>query len=1145
MKPEDILDRQALEIFNRAMEMPNAEARRYFVEGACSGDRRLKARVEALLAHDVQVSSLNHPARELLLTEVVPDLAPSEKPGDRIGRYKLLQEIAEGGCGVVYMAEQEEPVHRRVALKVIKVGMDTKSVVARFEAERQALALMDHPNIAKVLDAGATETGRPYFVMELVRGIRITDFCNRNNLSTRERLDLFIQVCHAIQHAHQKGIIHRDIKPSNILVTINDPGSSGVPKVIDFGIAKATSQQRLTDKTLFTAFGQFIGTPAYMSPEQAEMTGLDIDTRSDVYALGVLLYELMTGKTPFDAKTLLEAGLDEMRRVIREQEPVRPSTRLTQELKATEVRKSESKPPTEEEAKSSLRLQQLKELIPILRGDLDWIVMKCLEKDRRRRYETADGLAKDIERHLSHEPVTARPPSAAYRAQKFVRRNKLTVTTGAAVAAALVLGVVVSIWQMHRAEANEQIAIAAQANEAKQRQAAEQAQRQAEADKLLARQNAYAADMNLAQQALAANDLGRARRLLDAHRPQPGEADLRGWEWRYLWQECQSDAMVELHKFPNSVYAAAFSADGNLLALAGLADRFVEVWDPKQGRRVAALQPASGQVVAFSPKGDFMAADGDDGKVNLYKAGTLNLVTEFSHGKGVADLRFSPDGDLLAIFSLGQGVAVRSLAGETNIWTFSAEQSGAHIGVVDFSPDNRCLAVGDAGGSLRAFSLETGEELFKIQAHGEGVSAVAWSPATNIIASGSAFHGGAVRLWDGSSGAAVGTLEGHTSWICRLVFSLDGQFLYSASADQTIRIWDVSEQRCLAVLRGNMDEVYGLALSPDGKTLASCSKDGVVALWDATPKPRDKGVASVGANYRWLAFAPNAPLLATVAADGVTLRNRRDLTAIRTLSALGTNIATIAYSCDGALLAVGYLDGKARVWAMPQERLIREISYGNSPVLVRFPSEGARILLNGELGAAEWDALSGEEVTSWGLDRKPPPSAITAGMRSGNGRFLCVGDFRGFLHWLDLRMPETLETGAGHKHIVSGLAWSPDDRLVCSVSEDGTLAIWQAFAYQPSTIFKAHMQGAHDVAFFPDGRRLVTTGSGREALKVWDLATQRELLSLPAEGSILQQLIVSPDGNCITAQDNQRRVYFWHAPSWEEIEPAEKTPLRQ
>ena len=354
-----------------------------------------------------------------------------EEISERIDRYKILQKIGEGGCGVVYMAEQTEPVRRRVALKVIKLGMDTKQVIARFEAERQALALMDHPNIAKVLDAGATATGRPYFVMELVKGIRITDYCDQNHLSTAERLGLFTQVCQAIQHAHQKGIIHRDIKPSNILVTLHD--GVPVPKVIDFGIAKAT-EQPLTEKTVFTAFGQFMGTPAYMSPEQAELSGLDIDTRSDIYALGVLLYELLTGKTPFDAKELLQAGLDEMRRRIREEEPMRPSTRLSTMVDAdlTEI--------------ASQRHSEPAKLTRFIRGDLDWIVMKCLEKDRTRRYETANGLAMDLRRHLNNEPVEACPPSAGYRFQKMVRRNKLTVVAVSAVAAALFLGLGLSTW---------------------------------------------------------------------------------------------------------------------------------------------------------------------------------------------------------------------------------------------------------------------------------------------------------------------------------------------------------------------------------------------------------------------------------------------------------------------------------------------------------------------------------------------------------------------------------------------------------------------------------------------------------------------------------------------------------------------------
>jgi tRNA A-37 threonylcarbamoyl transferase component Bud32/tetratricopeptide (TPR) repeat protein len=408
----------------------------------------------------------------------------TEQPGDKIGRYKLLQQIGEGGCGVVYMAEQEEPVHRRVALKVIKLGMDTKAVMARFEAERQALAMMDHPNIARVLDAGATETGRPFFVMELVRGVKITDYCDQNKLATAERLKLFIQVCQAIQHAHQKGIIHRDIKPSNILVTLHD--GVPIPKVIDFGIAKAT-QGRLTDQTLFTAFEQFIGTPAYMSPEQAEMSGLDIDTRSDIYALGVLLYELLTSRTPFDAKELLAAGLDKLRETIREKEPARPSTRVETMLDAdaTEVAKR--------------RQSDAPKLIHLLRGDLDWIVMKCLEKDRTRRYETANGVGTDVNRYLNNEAVLARPPSALYRFQKLVRRNKLAFAAAGAVAAALLAGAVVSTTLFikerrarQRADAAEraqaallQEAQAGRAAEARLREQAEIGRRYADAGRLL------------------------------------------------------------------------------------------------------------------------------------------------------------------------------------------------------------------------------------------------------------------------------------------------------------------------------------------------------------------------------------------------------------------------------------------------------------------------------------------------------------------------------------------------------------------------------------------------------------------------------------------------------------------------------------
>ena len=411
-------------IFGEALELPSASERASFLDRACAGDGDLRRQVQTLLdAHFRAGQFLEAPAATPTVT--VNPAPLTDGPGTVIGPYKLLEPIGEGGMGVVYMAEQTRPVRRKVALKIVKPGMDTKQVIARFEAERQALALMDHPNIARVLDAGATGSGRPYFVMELVKGILITDYCDRNRLAVDDRLELFVSVCQAVRHAHQKGIIHRDLKPSNVLVTMID--GAAVPKVIDFGVAKAMGQQ-LTEKTLYTGFAQLIGTPLYMSPEQAEFSGVDVDTRSDTYSLGVLLYELLTGTTPFNQDTFRTAAYDEIRRIIREQEPPRPSTRISS-LEATAT------------AVSANRQTDPRTLGKLMRGELDWIVMKALEKDRNRRYETANGLAADVKRYLSDEPVEACPPSTWYRLRKLARRHRAAL----ALAAAVVLGLVVAV----------------------------------------------------------------------------------------------------------------------------------------------------------------------------------------------------------------------------------------------------------------------------------------------------------------------------------------------------------------------------------------------------------------------------------------------------------------------------------------------------------------------------------------------------------------------------------------------------------------------------------------------------------------------------------------------------------------------------
>ena len=561
-------------IFTAVLDLDPTE-RAAFLDSACESNYQLRERVEKLLQfHADGGDILNRPGGAIGLTI---DQPIAEQPGIVIGPYKLLEQIGEGGFGVVFMAEQQRPVRRRVALKVIKPGMDTRQVIARFEAERQALALMDHPNIARVLDAGATESGRPYFVMELVRGIPLSEFCDQNRLTVGERLELFITVCHAVQHAHQKGIIHRDIKPNNVLVTLHD--GTPVAKVIDFGVAKATGQQ-LTEKTLFTSFAQMIGTPLYMSPEQAEMSGLDVDTRSDIYSLGVVLYELLTGTTPFEQERMRTAGYDEVRRIIREEEPAKPSARIsTLNRAATTVSANRKSDPS--------RLSQL------FRGELDWIVMKALEKDRNRRYETAAAFAADVQRYLDDEAVEACPPSARYRFRKFARRNKAAFLTGAVACGGDARG----RWQFdqrRRCVGNQQCA-----SPPEQQQTQQALEREKE--------TSYVQRIALAGRELAAGNVGRAEELLDEC-----PLDRRGWEWHFLKRQRYGNPPPMQHN--TTVVRAAFSPDGRQLATATM-DGTITIRDSRTGQIVHELEHQTVLLggallrgMVYSPDGRYLAA---------------------------------------------------------------------------------------------------------------------------------------------------------------------------------------------------------------------------------------------------------------------------------------------------------------------------------------------------------------------------------------------------------------------------------------------------------------------------------------------------------------------------------------------------------
>jgi serine/threonine protein kinase/WD40 repeat protein len=807
-------------IFHAALEKGSPREREAYLQSACRGNTELLGRLQALVeAAGVGNDFLDDPDSEGETSEVS---VPSEGPGATIGRYKLLERIGVGGFGVVWAAEQKTPVKRRVALKIIKLGMDTKQVVARFEAERQALALMDHPNIAKVLDGGATDTGRPYFVMELVRGIPIVEYCDQERLSTRARLDLFVQVCHAIQHAHQKGIIHRDIKPSNILITLHD--GVPVPRVIDFGVAKAT-QQELTEKTIYTLHNQFIGTPAYMSPEQAEMSGLDIDTCSDIYSLGVLLYELLTGRTPFEEKELLQSGIDAMRKIIREKEPPKPSTKFAtlqmEEQSTTAIRHATDSP----------------RLISLLRGDLDWIVMKCLEKNRTRRYETANGLALDVVRHLNNDPVEARPPTVLYRLQKAWRRNKVVYTAAGLVMLSLVIGTSLSLWQAWVATDARKAAEAAKEGERILRTKAEDGERK---QRLIA----YEADMKLGREYLKKHDLKKVEELLDRYVPTPGETNLRDIEWEYLRQAIAGD---ETYTLPHGaeVRDVSVSEDGARLASITLSGkvRLFEVESRKllqeHGGGNMAYEAKEGSV-AISPDGRFLAAD-QQGVLMVWDADSEVVLLEQPHA--AAPIGFSPDSRYLA------GVTWAGLClWNTGDWTTtrmlgtSLPDGTSQVCSLAFTPDRSRVIFASTrfGSKLIVYNL--------VDDSVEGELTGLDSPhviSTNgsLVAAGG--RDGQVCLWDLVSRQTMRKFEAHASIVVGVALSPDGKTLATGGNDSEIRLWDTQTCERIGLLKGHYSQVWDLEFTGDGRYLASASMDRSVKLWDWSAESRRGRSASI------------------------------------------------------------------------------------------------------------------------------------------------------------------------------------------------------------------------------------------------------------------------------------------------------------
>ena len=1122
----DPLNREMV-VFNAALELPAAK-RAAYLDQACAGDGELLRRLKALLqANEAAGNFLAKPvletpsadtAESVADDEMIPDPSAgplSEKPGDRIGRYKLLQKIGEGGCGVVYMAEQETPVRRRVALKIIKLGMATRNVIARFEAERQALALMDHPNIAKVLDAGATEAGRPYFVMELVRGIKINEYCDQNNLSTQARLEVFLLVCQAVQHAHQKGIIHRDLKPSNILVADHD--GVPVPKVIDFGIAKATSDQRLTDKTLFTAFEQFIGTPAYMSPEQANLSGIDIDTRTDIYSLGVLLYELLTGKTPFDSQELLAAGLDEMRRTIREKDPARPSTRLNTMGAAdlTTVAKH--------------RQAEGAKLTSLISGDLDWIVMKALEKDRTRRYETANGLAADIRRHLNSEPVVACPPSNLYRLQKMVRRNKLTFVAAGAVAASLVLGLAFSSWQAIRATKSERSERDARiaAEQARTRESEERAR--VTASEQRARSLLYAADMRLVQQAWDEGNLSRMTSLLEAHRPKSGEADERGFEYFYFQNLAKGEQEQVLYHATNVVMCVAISPDGKWLASRSTTE--VRLWDLASRSLVFTIpnSATNGDSFALDPfecnasfsfDSQYLSVATETG-LQLFQIPTRqirHLTTE-----PVGWVGFSPNTNLV-LFNEGKIYG----HGKPLVWDYVAKKEVGTPGTEPafcWSPDGTRLLAGRWDTDVLAWDTATWSQPLT-NSFDSYLTAAVVSRVGGLLAI--ADWQGMVHLIESMGGKEIGTISSGDARASALAVSPDGKRLATGSGTEVIQLWDLTTRQRVRQFRGHQGKVTSLAFTPDGRLLASSATDGEVRLWNLT-----RPTAEFQMTNEIMQFGENPPQFSP---DGKWL-------------AMGTNGGDVKLS--GLVLEASNLQAIATFTGepgrfSPDARQLATLSSGNSHDLqlrvltTSGFSNRACIHLDEPTYMCPLTLSPNGCFAAIGVVRSPKPGEAGYGLQSGlfnasTGEKIfeaqssagwipssCfLPDGRTWVYAVGAKiMLLDLQTRTNRLTLQSDstvffMAVLPDGKMLAASHANDLISLWDLNSGKQLGTLTGH--GAHvlSLAFSQDGRTLAS-GSEDRTIKLWHLATQRELASFTQDMTVYW-LTFSPDNQMLVS----------------------------
>ncbi len=1180
-------------IFDQARNLSAGE-RSAYLERTCGSDTELRRQVERLLRTDGAITKTGEPETPTTVDpgEWPTDMPQPALPGMRIGRYKLIQEIGEGGGGVVFLADQEEPVRRRVALKIIRLGMDTEEVIARFQVERQALALMDHPNIAKVLDAGATPTGRPFFVMELVKGSKITEYCDTNRLTIEERLRLFLPVCQALLHAHQKGIIHRDIKPSNILVTLHD--GAPVPKVIDFGIAKATGG-RLTDQTIYTSHEHFFGTPAYMSPEQAGAEGnVDVDTRSDVYSLGVLLYELLTGVTPLDRKKLEDLSEDEVRRRIREVEPPRPSARLAA-LDAAELAEIAQK-----------RGIEPRKLISQLRGDLDWIAMKCLEIPRQRRYDSASALAADVQRHLDNEPVSAGPPSTVYRLGKFARRHQTALATATVFVVLLVGATGFSLWQAQRAET-----AATEAND--QRKVAEQ--QRAEADKQkLAVQVAYnRMDVTAALSQLEQNNPNQAvAYLARALRPAPDNRNaesllysvLSAQNWLLPTATIPSNTTV-LAVNPasgrvatigdnNTVRVAdlntgrllstmtqeaillnlGFSANGNRLwtlesnglrgganrgapnPAAGARGRGGDNGTPPNGNRGRGGNPRQNPP-ARGPRGG--GPEISRGSVRVWEAATgqtltpaTSLPTNISFPQLSADGTqiFVVFGNPVAPSAPGRGpanpvthAAVFDLA--TGQPVFPVLNFPADILAAAWNAESNKIAVawrengpGNAGDLVGVWALTTGQPLFPAVRTEGGVWSMTFSPegAHFVTLAGDVAH-----LWDAASGQMTGTLR-HDGPIKAAAFSANGLALATASNDGTARMWSTATGDPYGEPMRHESPVRAAAFSTDGQFLITGSADDSARLWQSgTPETAGKPWSAPllgGSEVNGVYFNPDGHGVITEAGGWAV--EKWNFPGGGGPARPIAGLTPGAFSKDGRRFAALAPDGAVWVYDTATLQPVSPPLHRDGAVQAATPLH-ARLSADGKLLALEMD---GRSVRVWEVATGQAISpVITLENRTGGHALGFSDDGKKLLALTDDFTARVWDSATGqalsaplhHEARLLAAGLSADGQDVLTAAADREVRVWDVATGNATTAALRLEAAVASAAFSPDGQRVLAAGN--TTARVWEVGSGRPLSAPMRAETNITAVAFSPDGgSALTLSGNPANptaARFWDATTGE------------